>query len=242
MRKPFADLSFSFAEFAEGFDEHIQKSIRGYTDLLSDCVAMSEYFVEDNTTVFDIGCSTGNFLAHVVERNQERAPKAQYVGIDIEASFGKHWEQLEERGAKLHVADIRSFPIPANCSLVTSIFSLQFIPENARQNILDQTYRALLPGGALIVAEKTLAKCPKLHDMLTFIYYDYKCHHFSEAEVLRKERSLRSSMKLWSENQIIRSLVTAGFEEGNVQSFWRSHSFAAFIALRSSGEDQCSCR
>jgi hypothetical protein len=39
-------------------------------------------------------------------------------------------------------------------------------------------------------------------------------------------------MKLWSEDQIVQSLVAAGFSEGNVQSFWRSHSFVAFIALR----------
>ncbi len=232
MRQPRAELAFSFARFAEGFDEHIQKSIRGYTDLLSDCVAMSDYFVEDHTTVFDIGCSTGNFLAHVVERNQDRAPKAEYVGIDIEANFGTRWEQLEKQGVKLHVADIRSFPIPANCSLVTSIFSLQFISQHARQKILDEIYRALLPGGALIVAEKTLAKCPKLHDMLTFIHYDYKRQYFSDLEILEKERSLRSTMKLWSEDQIVQSLVAAGFLEGNVQSFWRSHGFAAFIALR----------
>ena len=227
-----AELAFSFARYAEDFDEHIQKSIRGYTDLLSDCVAVSEYFVEDNSTVFDIGCSTGNFLAHVIERNQERAPNAQYVGIDIEANFRERWERLEEQGAKLHIGDIRFFPIPAHCSLVTSIFSLQFISEHERQQIVDQIYRALLPGGALIVAEKTLAKCPKLQDMLTFIHYDYKSHYFSESEILEKERSLRPIMKLWSEDQIFRSLVTAGFLEGNVQSFWRSHGFTAFIALR----------
>ena len=232
MRQLRSELALSFARLAEGFDEHIQKSIRGYTDLLSDCVGMSDYFVEDHTTVFDIGCSTGNFLAHVVERNQDRAPKVEYVGIDIEPSFGTHWAQLEEQGVKLHVADVQSFPIPANCSLVTSIFSLQFISERARQKILDEIYRALLPGGALIVAEKTLAKCSKLHDMLTFIHCDCKRQHFSGSEILEKERSLRSTMKLWSEDQIVRSLVAAGFPEGNVQPFWRSHNFAAFVALR----------
>src|SRR5579864_2783384 len=46
MDRPKDELSFSFARFAEGFDKHIRQSIRGYVDLLSDCVALSEYFVE----------------------------------------------------------------------------------------------------------------------------------------------------------------------------------------------------
>ena len=172
MRQTRSELDFSFARYSEGFDEHIQKSIRGYSDLLSDCVAMSEYFIEDHTTIFDIGCSTGNLLAHILESNRDRAPKANYIGIDIEPSFATQWKPLEEQGLELHVADIQSFPVPANCSLITSIFSLQFISQHARQKILDRIYQALVPGGAFIVAEKTLAKCPKLQDILTFIHFD----------------------------------------------------------------------
>src|SRR5271170_8115959 len=78
------ELSFSFARFAEGFDEHIRRSIRGYVDLLSDCVALSEYFVEDGTVVFDVGCSTGTFLREVSRKNRDRCPNARYIGIDVE--------------------------------------------------------------------------------------------------------------------------------------------------------------
>ena len=46
----------------EWFDEHINKSIRGYQDLWDDILKFSKYFVEDGTTVIDIGCSTGRLL------------------------------------------------------------------------------------------------------------------------------------------------------------------------------------
>lgn len=233
MDTPRSELEFSFARFAEGFDEHIKKSIRGYDDLLADCVAISEYFIEDATFVLDIGCSTGNFLAKVWEGNRHRAPRAEFVGVDIEPNFRVHWQRFDGSDIKFCLTDIRSFSIPDRCSFVTSIFSLQFISERDRQAILNRIYAALVPGGALVVAEKTFSRCSKLQEMLTSVHYDYKRRSFSDTEILEKERSLRSQMKLWSEEQIIQSLADAGFARANVQSFWRNHSFAGFIALRS---------
>jgi len=42
---------FSFAHSPEGFDNHINDSIRGYSNLLEDTVSFSRYFVEDHTKV-----------------------------------------------------------------------------------------------------------------------------------------------------------------------------------------------
>ena len=35
---------FTFAHREEGFDEHIEKSIRGYSNLLEDVISMSERY------------------------------------------------------------------------------------------------------------------------------------------------------------------------------------------------------
>ena len=68
--------------------------------------------------------------------------------------------------------------------------------------------------------------------MLTFIHYDYKRLSFTDEEILLKERSLRANLKLWSEEQLVTSLLAAGFEPAKVQPFWRNHAFSAFLALR----------
>jgi tRNA (cmo5U34)-methyltransferase len=232
MQKSNPSLPFSFARFADGFDDHIRKSIRGYDELIDDCISMSEYFVEDDTSVFDIGCSTGTFLLRVREQSLSRAPRVRYVGIDVEPNFAERWKQYSIENFELQLADIREFQIPRKSSFITSIFSLQFIPERDRQEILNQIFRSLVPGGALIVAEKTLSNCSKLHEVLTFIHYDFKRRHFSDGEILEKERSLRALMKPWPEQRIVDSMLAAGFSETNVQPFWRNHGFAAFIAIR----------
>ena len=58
---------FSFATEEGDFDQHIRQSIRGYDDLHNDVVKLSEYFVDEGTTVLDIGCSTGTLLKDIKE-------------------------------------------------------------------------------------------------------------------------------------------------------------------------------
>ena len=47
-------MKFTFAQSKEGFDKHIDKSIRGYGDLWHDVVQIGKYFIEDDTNVVDI--------------------------------------------------------------------------------------------------------------------------------------------------------------------------------------------
>ena len=41
-----------------------------------------------------------------------------------------------------------------NCSLATSIFSLQFMPKTHRQQIIDRIYEGLVKGGAFIFQKR----------------------------------------------------------------------------------------
>ena len=119
---------FTFAHRQEGFDEHIDWSIRGYCSKCDELVSLSRYFVEANTNVVDIGCSTGKLTARILEHNHEACPDAPYVGIEIAKGF---FGNLEDRKVELETIrpdtsvdfiqdDIRNYYFE-NCSLVTSI-------------------------------------------------------------------------------------------------------------------------
>ena len=62
---------FTFAHREEAFDNHIEKSIRGYSTLLEDTINLSRYFVEDNTYIVDIGCSTGKLTKAMMHSQNE---------------------------------------------------------------------------------------------------------------------------------------------------------------------------
>ena len=78
---------FTFAASKEGFDNHIDTSVRGYSQLWGDILSLSKYFVEDYTQVVDLGCSSGKLLKGMIEQNQKHIPHAQYTGIEIEEDF-----------------------------------------------------------------------------------------------------------------------------------------------------------
>lgn len=223
---------FTFAQREEGFDNHIEHSIRGYTNLWNDVLKYSEYFVEDYTNVVDIGCSTGKLIKAMIAQNTF-APHANYVGIEVEEDFFKSYDEDEEQFSHLryHRGDVRDFRF-LNCSLVTSIFTLQFIQEKERSSIIKQIYEGLNPGGAFIFAEKTIAECSKIQDIRTFTYYDYKREHFTSDDILNKEKQLRHMMKLNTRKELINKCATAGFAFDRIDSFWQNHSFTAFVAIK----------
>ena len=61
---------FTFAQSPEGFDNHIENSVRGYTNLWHDILAMSKYFAEDDTYIVDLGCSSGKLLKNMIVKRK----------------------------------------------------------------------------------------------------------------------------------------------------------------------------
>ncbi len=136
-------VDFTFAHREEGFDDHIEHSIRGYSYLLEDVVNLSRYFVEDGTNVVDIGCSTGKLTNLIMDTNTH-APNANYVGIEIATGFTKDLEKRTKSIRKNHPKsslnfltefDVRDYEFD-NCSLITSLFTLQFMPLRDRRRLL----------------------------------------------------------------------------------------------------------
>ena len=224
---------FTFATSEEGFDTHIDQSVRGYSNLWTDVLKFSEYFVEDGTCVVDIGCSTGKLLKSMKEQNDKFAPKCFYKGVEIEEDFFP--ELIDEENLKFYKTDVRSFEWvtgAVNCGLVTSIFSLQFMPKTNRQQIIDRIYEALVKGGAFIFSEKIFSIDSQLQEMMQFCYYDYKRQFYSAEELLDKEVNLRHMMKPLTYQELIEMVQQAGFE--SVQPFWQNFNFVGIIAIKKS--------
>ena len=221
---------FTFATDQEGFDNHIDKSVRGYSHLWGDILSLSKYFVEDYTQVVDIGCSTGKLLKGMIEQNQKHIPHAQYTGIEIEEDFYGDYTFDENKYSQLsyYKGDVRDYSFN-NCSLVTSIFSLQFMPPKDRLDVVKKVYNGLNKGGAFIFSEKTFSCDPKIQDMMTFTFYDYKRKNFTDKEILDKEVQLRHMMKLNTKTEIYDMFNKAGFE---VHNFWQNFNFMGAIALK----------
>ena len=230
-------VDFTFAHRQEGFDEHIDWSIRGYSNLLNDVINFSRYFVENDTNVVDLGCSTGKTTERMLLHNKDHCKDATYVGIEIAKGF---YDNLDERLKDLNknepwaqVKFIKDDVIDHkfnNCSLVTSIFTLQFMPKKDRREVIKKIYNGLNSGGAFIFAEKIYTENAFIQDMLTFNYYDFKREKFDAQDIMDKEKTLRHMLKpnTWLEIECM--LKTAGFQ--SVQVFWQNFLFLGAIAIK----------
>jgi tRNA (cmo5U34)-methyltransferase len=228
MTKPKKD--FSFGDHAPMFNSHIRSSIPGYTALVHDCVNLSLRYVQPGTTVIDVGCSTGHLLAMIRKENQAARPDVDYVGIDCEPNFSPHWDRRRPKNLRYEVSDARTHPF-MNVSLACSLFTVQFIPPGDKLPLLGRIHDGLVEGGALIIAEKSLAETARLQDALTFPYYDYKREQgFSPEHILDKERSLRGQMTLWTETELRAALGQVGFRE--INPIWRRLMFVGLLALK----------
>ena len=227
---------FTFAHSQEGFDEHIDWSIRGYSDLLDDVINLSRYFVENNTKVVDIGCSTGKLTKRIMEYN-DICSSANYVGVEIAEGFFNNMDKREVQlnkqfpntSLEFIKGDIRNYKFE-NCSLVTSLFTLQFMPYSSRETVVQNIYDGLNEGGAFIFAEKIDTSHSRLENMLRTIYYDFKNKKFSYDDIMTKEKTLQNMLKPNSWNEIHDMLNSAGFKA--VQSFWQNHLFIGVIAIK----------
>ena len=228
---------FTFAHRQEGFDEHIDWSIRGYSNLLGDIIGFSRYFVEGNTNVVDLGCSTGKTTERMLLHNKDHCKDATYVGVEIAEGF---FDNLDERlktltkkepwaQVEFHKGDVRDYEFN-NCSLVTSIFTLQFMPKKDRETVIERIYDGLNVGGAFIFAEKIYTENAFIQDMLTFNYYDFKCQKFDYDDIMSKEQTLRHMLKPNTWKEIEDRLMGAGFK--SVQVFWQNFLFLGAIAIK----------
>ncbi len=208
---------FSFNTIKD-FDEHIDKSIPNY-NILIDCIhSMSEYFIEKNTIIYDLGCSTGKFLKSIKHDNLK-------IGYDESNLLPNQYNDVEFKNVNLN----NKFEIK-NSSIVYSIFTMQFLSRKSRQNYCDTIYNGLNNGGAFILCEKIYQEDGLLQEIIAFTHYDYKKCNFSSEEILSKEVDLRHIMKPNTMEENIELLKNAGFNK--ITQFWQSYNFVGLIAIK----------
>jgi tRNA (cmo5U34)-methyltransferase len=206
------------------FDRHIHLSIPNYDSLIEQINGFAKYFVDEYSTVYDLGCSTGKFL-----KSLDKRENVHYIGIDNSTLLPASDNYID-----FVKADLRDYEFNEKASFITSIFTLQFLPREERTMLLNKVKDILLDYGAFIVCEKTYSANPIMEDITTSLYYEFKQTNFSAKEILNKERELRYNMKRLTLKDILNELRFIGEPE----IFWRSFNFVGVIVIKA-GERKC---
>ena len=219
------------AEVSACFEDMLERSIPNYRVMRDACIQLGAGYIQSNTAVLDLGCSQGGALDGLIQHSP--VPDARYIGIEVSEPM---WQIATDRfrdfdNVEIRREDLRSYWPDESPSVVLSVLTLQFIPIEYRQMIVQKIHDALRPGGVVILVEKCLGANAHLDQAMIDCYYDLKQKHgYSQDEIERKRLALEGVLVPVTARMNEEFLHNAGFRQ--VDCFWRWMNFAGWIARK----------
>ncbi|MCW3780082.1 methyltransferase domain-containing protein [Defluviimonas salinarum] len=216
---------------ADTFVEHIRQSVPLYDEGHDLVCQLSDFFVSDVSTCYEIGTSTGELLKKLAVHNQAKTG-AKWIGID---PVGPMIDKARDHCAgianiELLHEDARLFDYQ-KADLIVSYYTMQFIPPRDRQQLIDKLYEALHWGGALIMFEKVRAPDARFQDIVTTLYADFKLRNgFTGDEIVSKARSLKGILEPFSTQGNLDLMTRAGFVD--ITTVQKYLCFEGFLAIK----------
>lgn len=227
--------SFQFDQkVAEVFDDMLGRSIPFYSEIHHILVDIYRRLASELPAghIYDIGCSTGETLSIL---SQVISKQHSLIGIDpSQAMIDKAHQKLSQKkinpAVQLITATAQEIEFdPA--AVILMHYTLQFIPLQERDLLLQKIYHSLRPGGIFLLAEKLKCTSKKIDQLTTNLYYDFKRRNgYSEIEISQKREALENVLVPVSTSRQLAMLREAGFE--NTEVIFRWYNFAYYIAIK----------
>lgn len=225
---------FTFDErVAEVFPDMIQRSIPGYSNIITAIGMLAERFVQPHSNVYDLGCSRGAATLSI-RRNLHQADVHIY-GIDNSEPMVQRCRQHiaaynSDIPVEILCDDIRSVEIK-NASMVVLNFTLQFIPPKDRAALLTKIYQGLNSGGILVLSEKYRFDDNVINELQIDLHHTFKrANGYSELEVSQKRTALENVMKTDSIESQKTLLQNIGFT--HVEMWFQCFNFGSMLAIK----------
>ncbi|MFD2179989.1 carboxy-S-adenosyl-L-methionine synthase CmoA [Veronia pacifica] len=225
---------FTFDEnVAEVFPDMIQRSVPGYSNIISAIGMLAERFASDDSHVYDLGCSLG--AATLSMRRHIRAENCHIVAVDNSPAMVERCKlhlsaYRSDTDVEVIEADIRHIDIN-NASVVVLNFTLQFLSPDDREALLEKIYSGLKPGGILIISEKYSFGDETANDLLIDLHHDFKrANGYSELEISQKRSALENVMRPDSIDCHKQRLNKIGFS--SVAVWFQCFNFGSMFAIK----------
>ncbi len=226
------DFSFD-ANVVEVFPDMIQRSVPGYSTMVSTMGKLAGQYAQNNSNLYDLGCALGAVTLSM-RRNIDKE-NCQLIAIDNSIAMieraKRHVEGFRsEVPVSVNLGDITNCTIE-NASVVVLNFTLQFIAANQRTQVLQRIYDGLRPGGILLLSEKIKGNDTKSDGLLIDLHHDFKrANGYSELEISQKRTALENVMQPDTLPHHIDRLKMIGFD--HTQVWYQCFNFCSLIAIK----------
>jgi tRNA (cmo5U34)-methyltransferase len=216
---------------SDTFGSHVRTTVPFYDEIQRMVIELSEYFVRDQSVVYDLGSATGTTLALLSSAHSGKED-VQFVGFDLSKFM------IKEARKKVTRSNVRfqhkklmdvEFSPPAN--FMTSLFTMQFLTLAERRTLLRRINEGLIEGGGLLIVEKVSAEHSCFEEIWTELYCDFKRRQgLTPEQILAKANSIRGILKPLSVAENREFLHQSGFAQ--IEIFFKWYNWAGFLAVK----------
>lgn len=209
------------------FDDMLERSIPDYAGMRRTTTELSVRFAQPKTALVDLGCSRGAAIKPIFEELKE---SVSYFGIEVSEPM-RQAAIAELPYATILDTDLRHDYPPVRASVTLAVLTLQFIPIEYRQEIIQRVYDSTTKGGAFLLVEKVLGGDSFSNQLLIDTYLSRKGENgYTAEQIARKRESLEGVLVPVTADWNAEMLRTAGFS--HVECYWRHLNFAAWIGIK----------
>jgi len=214
------------------FNEHVKQHVPLYEEIHHLVAELAGWFIEDGSCVYDIGTSTGKVISNLTRKYPTK--EVRYIGIDLSREMVEKAKNTFKGDSRVRIVldDItnETFKIIDAC-LVTSVLTLQFVPQRYRQSLINKVFDGLNEGGGFILVEKVIGNNARFNEMWVELCHELKLKNgVTEEEVFKKARSIRGVLRPLTVNENINLLENAGFKD--IDIFFKWNNFVGLIAIK----------
>ncbi|MBU1311962.1 MAG: carboxy-S-adenosyl-L-methionine synthase CmoA [Gammaproteobacteria bacterium] len=220
-------------QVADVFPDMIQRSVPGYATIIQTIGKLTSRFQQSDSHYYDLGCSLG--AATLAMRRNINAANSRIIAVDNSTAMVERCERhlqafRSDVPVEVKLADIREQVIE-NAAVVVINFTLQFLPKEDRDALINKVYQGLKPGAVLILSEKLISADSIANELLIELHHDFKrANGYSELEISQKRSALENVMKPDTLQEHQQRLQQAGFSS---QTLWfQCFNFCSMLAIK----------
>ena len=218
---------------ADVFPDMIERSVPGYPLTISMLSVIAGEYAQENSNIYDLGCSLG--AASLAIQQGLKNKSCKIIAIDnssamIDACVNSSVQDEDNNCICFELGDVLETKIE-KASIVVMNFTLQFIPLASRQILLDTIYKGLLPGGVLILSEKTIFDDDAENDTMNNLHHYMKAlNGYDQLEIANKRDALEQVLIPESLDVHQQRIKNAGFIQSHV--WLKCFNFISLIAIK----------
>ncbi len=223
-------VDFAFDEaVAEVFPDMIRRSVPGFETVIPITGLIAAESLPEGGVAFDFGCSQGATTMALLRALGSKP--CRIVAVDSSAPMlDRAAANIQDPRVTFRLQDVRRTDI-AGASVLLLNYVLQFIPPADRQALLDRCFKALLPGGLVILSEKIRFSGNADQAWSESLHTAYKkANGYSDLEVSQKRDALERVMIVDTQAEHRQRLEAAGFKA--VRTWFRCLNWCSIVAVK----------